>query len=633
MPFRPSRALRALRALVLVLAASLAAAHAHAEITPEAAKVVDRVVQTLGGRAAVDAIRSTHAKASATAFGLTGTTDLWARAPQRRATRTVLGPFTILEGFDGTSAWRTDPGSGEPVALDGKDLEEAKGSAYFENDRWLTPDQGGGHVTLVGSEKDSAGTYTVIEAVPPVGRSRRFYVNTKTGLVDRATAQRDQLTLITNYSDYRLVSGRKFPFRQLTRITDMPANDLLIVVDSMFVNEELPDNRFMLPGSGSGSPPRFLKTPGVARIPMEYAVNHVWLKASVNGGPAVDFLYDTGASITVIDSTYAASIGLGTQGRLQGQGAGATGAAAFAELASLEIKGPDGDGVEVRDTRVAVLAVNTFLAPFFWRNCAGIVGYDFIQRFVNEIHFDEQRLTLYDPVGFKYQGKGSAIPFTLASTVPVIALKIDGAYEGEFRVDVGSGSTVDLHGPFVAQFGLADKLASKVEVVGGGFGGTFKTLLGRMKKIEVGPYSWANPVVSMSQATSGAFASSDYAGNIGNQFLARFTCTLDYERRVLYLEPAKDYAKPDRFSLSGCQLARFGQEVKAMQVLPKSPAALAGLREGDEVTAMDGKPILSYTAEDISRIFERGQPGRSVDLAIVRDGKPLKLRMKLAVIL
>ena len=30
-------------------------------------------------------------------------------------------------------------------------------------------------------------------------------------------------------------------------------------------------------------------------------------------------------------------------------------------------------GVEVRDTRVAVLAVNTFLAPFFWRDCAGIV--------------------------------------------------------------------------------------------------------------------------------------------------------------------------------------------------------------------------------------------------------------------
>lgn len=623
---------RAARAPFAALALLLAVAPARAEITPEARPVVDRLVQTLGGRAAIDSIRGIYFRASATAFGLTGTTEVWTQAPDRRATRTVLGPFTILEGFDGVQAWRTDPGSGEPVVIDGKDLEDAKGSAYFESERWLAPDQGGGKVALGPAEKDSAGAYSVIEVTPPVGRPRKFYIDRKTGLVSRATTKRDHVMLITSYSDYRKVSGRQFAFRQLTQIVDMPANDLSVVVDSLVVNPVTPAEQFRVPGSESQAA-RWLKTPGIAKLPIEYSAHHVWVKASVNGLPAADFLYDTGASITVIDSAYAVKIGLETQGRLQGQGAGAAGSAAFAEIQSLELRGPDGDGVEVKDARVAVLSVNTFLAPFFWRDCAGVVGYDFIQRFVNEIHYDDERLVLHDPAAFQYSGKGTAIPFTLAGTVPAVRMKLDDTYEGEFRVDVGSGSTVDLHGPFAAHHGIAKRLSPSLEVVGGGFGGTFKNVLGRMKKIEIGPYSWEKPLVSFSLASSGAFASTDYAGNIGNQILSRFVCTLDYERRTLYLEPGARYPRPDGFSRAGCQLARFGDTVKAMQVLQGSPAAKAGLREGDEVTTMDGKPIVSYTAEDLAQLFDEGEIGREVVLGVKRDGKSQKIRMKLAVIL
>src|SRR5436309_5620241 len=54
----------------------------------------------------------------------------------------------------------------------------------------------------------------------------------------------------------------------------------------------------------------------------------------------------------------------------------------------------------------------------------------------------------------------------------------------------------------------------------------------------IGPYSWREPMLTFSGASSGALASEDYAGNIGNQILQRFKCTFDYERRVLYLEPS-----------------------------------------------------------------------------------------------
>src|SRR5262249_41581266 len=170
-----------------------------------------------------------------------------------------------------------------------------------------------------------------------------------------------------------------------------------------------------------------------------------------------------------------------------------------------------------------------FLAPFFWRDCAGVLGYDFITRFVDEIDYDHETLVLHDPAGWTYSGSGAVLPFTLAGTVPVVHMKLDDAYEGEFRVDVGSSSTGDLHSPFVREHRLNEHGGPSIEVTGGGFGGTFQSRLTRMKKLSIGPYSWEHPIVSLSSAATGALASEDYAGNIGNQILQRFKCTLDYE--------------------------------------------------------------------------------------------------------
>jgi hypothetical protein len=209
----------------------------------------------------------------------------------------------------------------------------------------------------------------------------------------------------------------------------------------------------------------------------------------------------------------------------------------------------------------------------------------------------------------------------MSGGIPVVKAKLDGQYEGEFRVDVGSGSTVDLHGPFVKKNGLREKLPKTVEILNGGFGGTFTSHLGRMKKMEIGPFAWTDPLVILSGAQTGGLASEDYAGNIGNEILDRFKCTLDYEHRTIYLEPGKHFMKPDRFTRAGVQLARFGDTIRAMQVLPGSAAAAAGIKEGDEVVALDGKPILTYTQDMLTDMFERGAAGEKHTLAIVRDGR------------
>jgi membrane-associated protease RseP (regulator of RpoE activity) len=60
----------------------------------------------------------------------------------------------------------------------------------------------------------------------------------------------------------------------------------------------------------------------------------------------------------------------------------------------------------------------------------------------------------------------------------------------------------------------------------------------------------------------------------------------------------------------------------------KSPAVLAGLKVGDNVTAIDGKPVANWT--QLTREILKVKAGGPVSLTVVRDGKTLTLNTTLA---
>jgi S1-C subfamily serine protease len=97
--------------------------------------------------------------------------------------------------------------------------------------------------------------------------------------------------------------------------------------------------------------------------------------------------------------------------------------------------------------------------------------------------------------------------------------------------------------------------------------------------------------------------------------------------------------------LLGVQLAprqlarRLGLKgVLVLDVQPDSPAAEAGLRPtrpdpnngvqlGDVIVALDGKPVRS--ADDLLDLLEQHQPGETVQVTVLRDGKEQKVPVTL----
>jgi len=623
-----------LLARALVAAPFLLLAHplanASAQVAPDAARVVSRYLEATGGAAAFAAESTLYTRARLAAFGFTGSLESWSGAGSRHHSRTELGPFKLSEGGRDGRAWRTDPTTSRIVTLADHDLRESRVGAWFERERWAEPDHGGGSVRVAGAERDSAGAYSVLEVSAPQSegvKPRRLWFRVSDGLLARIESPRDNGLVVTELSDWRRFAGRLRPYRTITRAANMPANVITADTESLAVNVSLAGVAFD-PPVAAASGVTWGRQPGLATLPLDYRARHLWIKVRLADGSLHDFLFDTGASVTVLDSAFAVRMGFRTEGFMQAAGAGASGSASFTHLPEVSLVGDAGDGITVRDLKVAVLSVSPSFEPWFWRAVPGVIGYDVISRFVVTVDYDAQRLTLRDPASGAHTSGEPPLPMVMNGSVPAVRATVAG-HEGLFRLDLGSSSTVDLHTPFVRQHGLVQKLRHPMRVTGTGFGGEFSSTLGRLDRMQVGRHAWSDPMVTCSEAVEGAFASEEFAGNIGNRLLERFKVTLDYERRQVFLEPGARVAQRDRFTQFGAQLAREGDRVLVHSVLDGSPAERAGLREGDRVLRVDGDDLAAWDVRTIDTRLEQRPAGQKVKLELEREGKRRRVSVAL----
>jgi len=626
----PGRHPAAIIAAMLVLGA----APARASITPEAQEIVDRYIEATGGRMALEAESGFHMKGRLSTIGLTGTYEAWIEMPDRMVEVVSLGAIQVRTGINGDQAWRTDLSLQNLQMLSGRELESEQADVWFQTQQWLGPDQGGGQVSLASRSYAMGVSYNVLDITPPAGPSRRLWFNSNSGLIERMVVRGDLHTSEQYYSGYKRIAGRLRP----TVIGETPMADgdetpeQGLVLDSIAVNVPMADDLFHPPVTEK-SPIRWLKQDGTAQVAFRYGTRHVWVRASINGAPPADFLLDTGAGLTALDVNYAASIGLATEGHTDVDGMGASGEAQFARVRSLRVSGANGDGVEMTGLKVGVIDLSSELEPVMWRKVAGLIGHDFISRFVTEIDYDDETVTFHDPATFTYTGHGAAIPMGLAGNCPTVHATLDDGCEGEFLVDVGNSFNLNVHGSMVRRCRLFTPDRKEVEVWGGGFGGSFSATVCRLSRIKLGPYEWDDPIAALSLSTHGMVGSTDYSGNIGNGILERFRCTFDYARHTLYLEPGRRYNDRDHFSRSGTLFLRSGDHVVAAGITPHSGAEKAGLRPQDEILEVDGRPITNYTPEDLDRLLEDGPAGTSHEIKVRRDGRDKTLTLTLSDIL
>jgi predicted aspartyl protease len=590
-----------------------------------AKQLINRWSKALGGLDRLQRVKTVYMSNATETGNVTGTVEKWTSSGGYREHNNLGGVHDTVKVFDGVQkkAWLRDQ-NGSVHELAGVDLEDEVTSAYLASFSYLIPGRMPGAVEYVGQDKERK--HDLLKVSPEHGRAVTFYLEKNTGLPARQQRRVGDETVTTYFSDWRLVDGLRLPFQQRESTGD-PKYDVTWKLQQVRVDAPFPELTFQRPEE---APRDFQFTSGgeAKDIPFELSNNHIYLQVQVNGGAARWFLLDTGAEITVVDKALAEAEKLSLHGPFRISGAGGSADVAWTKVQSVKVP-----GVSLTNQVVGVIALEG-LRPVTGRRVDGILGYDFLSRFVVEIDYVNRLIKLHEASSYKYEGSGEILPITLVGSVPFLRTSIGqmgrSPIEGEFNIDTGSTGSLTLNTPFVKSHQLLKFTPRTVPVPLAGVGGSAEQRIGRIGELRLGSFIIKDPITGFSQSDEGDFASTNFAGVIGNEVLRRFDVVIDYSRKRLILSPNKNFGAPYNYDMSGALLIAQPPEFelfKVNRVIQDSPAAEAGLREGDSIVAIDGQPSSRYALADLRQMFK--EEHREYTLSVSRAGEIRDVKIKL----
>jgi hypothetical protein len=262
----------------------------------------------------------------------------------------------------------------------------------------------------------------------------------------------------------------------------------------------------------------------------------------------------------------------------------------------------------------------------------GAIGFELFSRLITRADYEHHQLTLSDPAQFSYSGNGQVFHLQNDPQQLIVAARI-GKASGNFNLDSGSLGTsgITLNSWFVKQYSLRRRFVRHYTGVFslGADGKGPQATIERIPPLCFDTICIAHHVAELSTGNS----NSPYAGRIGLDILRRFTYTIDWQHRSIYLEKSSQWDRPNIYDTSGVitELDDTTSKLKVIQIMPHSPGQRAHLKVGDVILLVDGhKPIPSITSDDPA--FEQAE-GTTIQLTIQRGSQTLQLPLTLKDIL
>jgi len=607
--------LRSIFVVLFAFAASLSAQTQHS--TANAAHVVDR------WRAAVHAgktSRSAVVTSVSTEDGIAGTVQEWIsdqdfrRQIQRNVDESQL---LLTQQRNERRDW-----NGWVRKVEGQELERFVTGVEEERVLAFGPPKAMNSAEVSESDDHLSGDHAayLLRYKPEGGWTTTWYLDAKTFLPLKSVRPGDDSEITTTYSDWRDASGVMTPFHAVVTETDKPD----YTWDRKTVQYEGRLSRDAFAPLVPGHPDAAL-APNAPAIPFTMEANHIVLNASVNGRPAIGFILDTGADQNVLNTTRLEEFGLKTYAQTTTTGGG--NAADYAYVAGATFTLP---GVELRNQHVSAID-QTGLEHALGVKFGGILGYDFISRFVLEIDYQKQAIMLHDPKSWKYSGPGVMVPVVFDNGIPhaygSIGVPTKPEIPAYFVVDFGAAETATLTSSFVKTNDLA-RLAQTNATVNrpAGLENQFfaqNNVRGFLERLTIGGLTVNNVPVNMSVNTKGAYASTNFSGTVGETIYSRYRCYLDYPNSRIILEPTPEANKPfPQRETYGLALLASGADLHTYTVTsvrPGSPAEADGFQKGDVISGEDGKVASEFTLRELRNSLSHA--GQHHALEVLRSGE------------
>ncbi|HEY7642277.1 MAG TPA: aspartyl protease family protein, partial [Steroidobacteraceae bacterium] len=521
-------------------------------------------------------------------------------------------PVTGAGGFDGKTPWMREI-SGVSITQEGGDrVAVAVNEAYRNANLWWRADRGGAQVSYVGREQADTGQLDHLAVTPRGGARFDAWFDADSHRLLRTAEPQMFFKTQETYGDYRrfgkvlLAGTRTVDFgtgpsniqkMKVTRVEQAPAR-----APSAYARPTAPARGGALVGGAVTD-----------TVPFRLLNNHVYIEARVNGKGPYTFIVDTGGH-TLLSPRLVKEVGLHSVGEAANSGAGdkteTTGYAHYDEIAIGKARLHDQVG----------FATNIYEPPIEGIQVDGMIGFEYFSRFAVRLDYGAHTMTTTDFAHFDAQAAGTAIPFKFYDHLPQVTGAIDGL-PALFDVDSGSRSEIDVTAPFVVKHQLRDKYSRGVRAITGwGVGGPARGYVVRLPSLTFHGIRVDDVVAGLSESKAGSFSDPSYDGNVGGGFLKRFAVTFDYSHQVLYLRRLEPQpADAGRFDRSGMWINAANDAYEVKSVAANSPAAAAGLAEGDLITSLNGDPAVADHLSDARAMLRTLPAGTDVSVKFKRS--------------
>jgi hypothetical protein len=322
-------------------------------------------------------------------------------------------------------------------------------------------------------------------------------------------------------------------------------------------------------------------------------------------GEKYSFIFDTGSSHTVFDISFRQELGdvkKTEKGLTQGN-------PIVAEIfdAPEAFLGP----LNLQDSGQVSCLDLKMLSLIDGRKISGIIGMNFLRRYVIQIDFDKGTLSFLQPVEEQHPDWGIELPIWYDSLgLPVIKSNILNNINVDFVIDTAANSTGGLGSDIFKQILSKNKLKTS-ETLFATASGVIKKREIRIDSLSVGAYKYVGLI----------FSEANYS-QLGLLFLARHTVTIDLPNRRVYFKRGKQFKKEDETDMSGLHLLRISNQIVVFSVDEDSPAKKAGINPKDIILKVGERDASKYDMWELRRLL-MSEDKRKIEMTIKR-GEDIK---------
>jgi hypothetical protein len=585
-------------------------------------EVLNRYFEAAGGLDQLKAESTRYFEANISVAGMQGTFKSWFARPDRSRNDVDLGILKMIQADNGEYEWTLDSNGKlqkitNPDEASIKRREVRKRIAEYEY-----ADRGSETFEIIfeGTDSVDAKECYAIRIENIINNDvLTYFINTDNFLLEKSVSLEANNSNDQFFADYRLIDGLMVPFWN-KQVAHMTGQEQEIILTEYVSNPPLDPTIFDPPGEGEKDY-RFAQGNSAENIPMVFAENHIFIPVIVDCKERF-WILDTGAALSVVSEKFAAELRLEKQGDLKGMGAGGTVNISFTELPPFSLT-----GIEFDKQMVAVVDL-TELNRVICMEIAGILGFDFLSRFVTKVDFANENVSFYEPETFEYKGEGNEIPLHIRENVFTVKATLDGEHSGNWLFDLGASST-SLHGAYALREGYSD--VKGVVRIARGAAHAFKMKKIRSETVDFAGYTVREPIVSFPYGGSDTTFTADRIGTLGNTLFRNFVIFCDYAGERLIVEKGDKFDGIYPEDHSGMQLTRAeDDDIAVLHVADDTPAAKSGFREGDILKSINGIDIGRLNGLIAIRSMLCDEPGTKYKFVVVRDGIEKKLNIKLA---